>query len=95
MVLENVTEVGHGQQFFGSDFECFDQRRDGRIGGCENGERTFGAEGIDETCLNDCCFEQGVVLAFDHDVDHGLAPSGDHECHCSGNECKKMLHKTD
>ena len=40
------------------------------------------------------CLQDRVIRAVNNDVNHRvLAPSGDHECHCSGNECKESFHK--
>ena len=67
----------------------------GRIGGGKHRERTCSAQVTFQACGEHSCFKRVVVRAVDDDVNDGvgLAPSGDHECHCSGNECKEMLHR--
>jgi len=96
VVLENLTEVGKGQQILCCDFQGFHQRSDGSVGGCEHRKRTFPAEGAAQIGSTNCCFEKFVIWAVDDHVNHRvLAPTGDHECHCRGNECEEMLHKNE
>ena len=94
MVCQNVREVRQCQQLLNRDAQDAHAIVDGVISRSEYGQWTWARQRVIEPSRVNSGRQECMVWAGCDDIENGaLAPPGDHECHCSGNECKEMLHK--
>ena len=71
VVGQDVGKVLQGEQIVSRDAQLSDKCRDGVVGGSKKCKRTVTGKRTSEVGLDDSGFEQCVVFAVDHHVDHG------------------------
>ena len=71
VVEQDVSEAFEGEEVFGCDAEFSHEGGYGIICWCKNSKWTITGQGTGEICLDHGSFEQRMVVAVDHHIDHG------------------------
>ena len=70
MVKQDIRQTGIGEEFLSCIAQSVQQRRESIICWGENCKRSFCAQGIYQSCLDDSCLKDGMVRAVDNYVNN-------------------------